>query len=215
MNEALTQDEMNGKVSAGERCSVRRVSAQEAALMMGRPGVRVIDVRTPVEFEGARVAGAESFPLDRLDPGLLRGSGGGSVLVFCQSGGRAGRAAERLAGAGVDGCVVVDGGMDAWVAAGLPAVRGAGGGFPLMRQVQLVVGLLGATGAGLALWMDVRWAWLPLIIGAGLFVAGATGFCGLALVLARMPWNRRDRGTVSCSTGAKVSCCGGGEGGAA
>ncbi len=147
MNEALTQDETNGKVSAGERCSVRRVSAQEAALMMGRPGVRVIDVRTPVEFEGARVAGAESFPLDRLDPGLLRGSGGGSVLVFCQSGGRAGRAAERLAGAGVDGCVVVDGGMDAGVAAGLPAVRGAGGGFPLMAG-PVGGGFVGGDGGG-------------------------------------------------------------------
>jgi rhodanese-related sulfurtransferase len=182
--------------------------------MMERPGVRVIDVRTSVEFEGVRVAGAESIPLDRLEPSRLIGGGGGSVLVFCQSGGRAGRAAERLAGAGVEGCVVVEGGMDAWVAAGLPAVQGVGSGLPLMRQVQLVVGALGATGAGLALWVDVRWAWMPLVIGAGLLMAGATGFCGLALLLARMPWNRRDRGAMSCEATSQPSCCGGGEGGA-
>lgn len=182
--------------------------------MMSRPGVRVIDVRTPVEFEGLRVAGAESVPLDRLDPAVFRGAAG-SVLVFCQSGGRAGRAAERLSTAGVGGCVVVEGGIDAWVAAGLPAVSGAGGGLPLMRQVQLVVGSLGGAGAGMALWVDVRWAWLPLVIGSGLFIAGATGFCGLALVLAQMPWNRKVRGATSCDTGARVSCCGGSEGGAA
>ena len=181
-------------------CVIRRVPVQEAALMMGRPGVRVIDVRTAVEFEGMRVAGAESVPLDRLDPSRFVRGGESGVLVFCQSGARAGRAADRLAGAGVEGCVVVDGGMDAWVAAGLPAVRGVGGGLPLMRQVQLVVGALGATGAGLAIWVDVRWAWMPLVIGAGLVIAGATGFCGLALVLARMPWNQVRPGTSgSCS----------------
>jgi hypothetical protein len=27
-------------------------------------------------------------------------------------------------------------------------------------------------------------------VGAGLMVAGATGFCGMAEILARMPWNR-------------------------
>ncbi|MEY5013645.1 MAG: hypothetical protein RIS92_3 [Verrucomicrobiota bacterium] len=214
MNEGVVQTANTKKdVSAGS-CVVRRVPAQEAALMMGRPGVRVIDVRTSVEFEGVRVAGAESVPLDRLEPSRFIGGGGSGVLVFCQSGGRAGRAAERLAGAGVEGCVVVDGGMDAWVAAGLPAVRGVGGGLPLMRQVQLVVGALGATGAGLALWVDVRWAWMPLVIGAGLLMAGATGFCGLALVLARMPWNRRERGGTSCATNVKATCCGEGEGGA-
>ena len=204
--------EKSEKNSFAMGCAVRRVAAEEAALMMGRPGVRVIDVRTPAEFEGVRVAGAESVPLDGLDPERFAGSGGSCVLVFCQSGGRASRAAERLAGAGVVGCVVVEGGVDAWSAAGLPLVRGVGGGLPLMRQVQLVVGVLGAVGSGLALWVDVRWAWMPLVIGAGLFVAGATGFCGLALVMARMPWNRRERTAGSCSMERQASCCGGAEG---
>lgn len=183
--------------------------------MMNRPGTRVIDVRTSVEFEGVRVAGAESVPLDGLDARQFVGSGGNCMLVFCQSGGRAGRAVERLVEAGVGGCLVVEGGLDAWVGAGLPTVRGVGGGLPLMRQVQLVVGVLGALGAGLAIWVDVRWAWVPLVIGVGLFVAGATGFCGLALVLARMPWNRRLRVANSSVPAAQGSCCGGETGGMA
>ena len=188
---------------------VRRLNVADAAAWMGRPGVRVVDVRTVAEFEGVHVAGAELIPLDRLDPRVF-GAGceaGIGVLLFCQSGGRAGRAAQRLAEAGVRGCAVVEGGMDAWTAAGLPAVRGQSRVLPLMRQVQLVVGALGAAGAGLALGVDARWAWLPLALGCGLFVAGATGFCGLALVLARMPWNTGSGGAAGGS-GAQGSCCG-------
>ena len=104
---------------------------------------------------------------------------------------------------------MVEGGMDAWMAAGLPAVRGESRVLPLMRQVQLVVGGLGAVGAALALSVDVRWAWVPLGIGCGLVVAGATGFCGLAMVLAKMPWNTR---RSAAAAPAQATCCGG-EGG--
>lgn len=206
----------NAGIDAGVRqtsqavVSPRRVTVGEAARWMGRPGVRVVDVRSPAEFAGTRVAGAESVPLDVLDP---KGFGAGcaegvGVLVFCQSGGRAGRAAERLAAAGVAGCAVVEGGMDAWEAAGLPVERGGGRALPLMRQVQLVVGACAAVGAALALAVDVRWAWVPLGVGCGLFFAGATGFCALAELLAKMPWNQRSGGAGACAVAPKNACCG-------
>jgi rhodanese-related sulfurtransferase len=211
MTTTLQQPEKAEVRQKREGVSTRRVTVAEAAVLMARPGMRVVDVRSPAEFAGTRVAGAESVPLDVLDPRAF-GTGcaeGVGVLVFCQSGGRAGRAVERLAAAGVSGCAVVEGGMEGWIAAGLPVEQGGGRVLPLMRQVQMVVGACAAGGAALALAVDVRWAWVPLGIGCGLIFAGATGFCALAELLAKMPWNQRGAGSgVACASGPQASCCG-------
>ena len=84
--------------------------------------------------------------------------------------------------------------------AGLPVNRGASRVLPLMRQVQITVGFLSAVGAALALTVNPRFALIPLVVGCGLLFAGLTGFCGLALLLAKMPWNKS-------STGNSASCC--------
>jgi hypothetical protein len=68
-----------------------------------------------------------------------------------------------------------------------------------MRQVQIVVGSFSVAGAILALAVNPWFAAVPLFFGSGLLFAGITGTCGMALMLARMPWNR---GQNSCS-----HCC--------
>ena len=90
----------------------------------------------------------------------------------------------------MDGCVLVEGGTQAWIEAGLPVNRGQSRVLPLMRQVQITVGFLSAAGALLALTVNKFFALIPLVVGCGLLFAGVTGFCGLALVLAKMPWNQ-------------------------
>jgi rhodanese-related sulfurtransferase len=96
--------------------------------------------------------------------------------------------------------VLVEGGTQAWMDAGLPVNRGESRVLPLMRQVQITVGFLSAAGAALALTVNPRFALVPLVIGGGLLFAGLTGFCGLALLLAKMPWNKT-------STGNSAACC--------
>jgi rhodanese-related sulfurtransferase len=163
--------------------------------------VDLLDVRTPSEFAAAHVPGAQLLPLPDLDPAsFLRGRDPHRPLyVLCQSGGRAARAIEKLQRAGYSQAVLVEGGTDAWIAAGLPVNRGASQGLPLIRQVQLIVGADSAVGAALALAGQPGWALLPLLMGCGLMIAGLTGFCGLAVLLARLPWNRgQDKSTASC-----------------
>ena len=168
-------------------------------LAAGR-SARLLDVRTPGEYAAAHVPGAQLMPLDELDAAAFcreRGGDGTPVYVLCQSGGRARRAIERLERAGARGCVLVEGGTQAWIDAGLPVNRGGSRALPLMRQVQITVGCLSAAGAALALGVNVRFAIIPLVTGCGLLFAGLTGTCGLALLLAKMPWNRQ----VDCSSG--------------
>ena len=161
----------------------------------------LLDVRTPGEFATGHVPGAKLIPLDDLDPStFLRQSGANSqpIYVLCQSGGRACKAIEKFQRAGFNGCVLVEGGTAAWIAAGLPVERSASRVLPLMQQVQIVVGVITATGAVLAVTVNPRFVMIPLLMGCGLIFAGATGFCGLALILTKLPWNRAQ----SCG-----SCC--------
>jgi len=171
----------------------RRLTAGQAACLL--------DVRTPGEYAAAHVPGAKLIPLDELDAATIGRELSGErspVYVLCQSGGRARRAIEKLTRAGLEGCVLVEGGTQAWMDAGLPVDRGESRVLPLMRQVQIAVGLLSAAGALLALTINPLFAIVPLLTGSGLLFAGLTGFCGLALLLAKMPWNK----TTKCHSGS-------------
>ncbi len=187
-------------------------AALQALLQQGAQ-CRLLDVRTDAEFDAVHVPGSVSQPLDRLDVGAWQAdSAPGPLYVFCQAGGRATRAAELLSRAGVS-CAVVEGGVDAWGAAGLPLERGTSRVLPLMRQVQIVIGLVSGAGAALSVWKHPLFGLIPLFMGAGLVFAGVTGTCGLALLMARMPWNRRVAADPCAKpAGSKApaggSCCG-------
>ena len=171
-------------------------------LATGR-SARLLDVRTPGEYAAAHVPGARLIPLDELDAAAFcreRGGDCSPVFVLCQSGGRARRASEKLHRAGAQNCVLVEGGIQAWIDAGLPVNRGESRVLPLMRQVQIAVGSLSAIGAALALTVNLHFAYIPLVGGSGLLFAGITGFCGLAVLLAKTPWTK----TSNCNS---ASCC--------
>jgi len=169
-------------------------------LASGSPA-RILDVRTPGEYAAAHVPNAKLIPLDELDAAAYcreRGNDDSPVYVLCHAGGRAKRAIAKLQSAGAQGCVLVEGGTQAWIDAGLPLVRGESRVIPLMRQVQIVVGFISAAGAVLALLVNPLYALIPLVIGCGLLFAGLTGICGLALLLAKMPWNKSSTCASSC-----------------
>lgn len=154
-----------------------------------------IDVRTPGEFAREHPAGAINIPLGEIseDGTELEALGGhvsSPVLLFCQTGQRARLAQARVAGA-PRRVLVVEGGLESWRGAGLPVVEGRGHGISLERQVRILAGSLTLAGAILALTRHPGFAALSGFIGAGLVFAGLTNSCGMALLLARLPWNRR------------------------
>ena len=153
----------------------------------------LLDVRTPPEHASAHVPGVRLVPLDELDAAAYlaqRADRNAPLYVLCQAGGRAKKAIEKFKATGFHGCVLVEGGTAAWIAAGLPVERGTSRVLPLQRQVHLVLGLLAAVGALLALTVDPLFSILSLVTGFGLLIHATTGWCGLALLMAKMPWNR-------------------------
>lgn len=157
----------------------------------GEPVV-IVDVRTPPEFRGVHAVGARNVPLDALDQHtaeLRQTAGAGPLYVICQGGGRSRQACERLAAQQI-AVVNIDGGTNAWVAAGLPVERGKQT-ISLERQVRIAAGSLALTGALLAWFVHPAFVWLSAFIGAGLLFAGVTDTCGMGMMLAKMPWNRK------------------------
>jgi rhodanese-related sulfurtransferase len=65
-----------------------------------------------------------------------------------------------------------------------------GAPLPLMRQVQIAAGSLVLLGLVLSNVVAPPWILLTWFVGAGLTFAGISGFCGMARLLAAMPWNR-------------------------
>ena len=59
-----------------------------------------------------------------------------------------------------------------------------------MRQVQIAAGSLVLLGLILSQTVAPAWILLCWFVGAGLTFAGLSGFCGMARLLALMPWNR-------------------------
>lgn len=157
--------------------------------------VQLVDVRDPGEFAESHIPSAVNIPMDEAESRIEDLRQREQVVLICQGGARAEMTCGLLAPHHPN-VLVLQGGTDAWQEAGLPVVGNRRARLPLMRQVQVVVGPLALAGSLLAVFVNPLWAIVPAVIGAGLTVAGTTGFCGMAKLLGLMPWNRARPATV-------------------
>lgn len=156
----------------------------------------LIDIREPDEFAREHVSGAIHAPLSRFDSGTLEDHAGREVIYTCRTGNRTGVNGLKLASCVPGEAFVLAGGLDAWKAHGLPTRTDASRPIELMRQVQMTAGGLILIGGALGVLVHPAFWGLTAFVGAGLFFAGATGFCGMARLLAVMPWNRKAFGAA-------------------
>jgi rhodanese-related sulfurtransferase len=165
-----------------------------------RSSALFLDVRTPAEFEEMHIEGAVLHPLSDLNPSKVTelSQGKSGCVIICRSGGRAKQACEKLGASGVTGLSILEGGITAWEGAGLPVVRGQKT-ISLERQVRIAAGALVFIGAVLGYFVNPAWIALSAFVGAGLVFAGVTDTCGMAMMLAKMPWNTR--------VGKQGACC--------
>mgnify|MGYP000918704659 CR=1 FL=1 len=164
----------------------------------------IVDVREPDEHARERIAGAKSVPLSSLTAASIAALGSKSVVVHCKSGRRSADAAMRCAELTSRGISVANlrGGIDAWKAQGLPTVVDTmRPRMSVMQQTQLVIGIGVLVGTALGTAVHPWLLAIPAMMGAGLIVAGATGTCGLAVVIGKMPWNKGTNcGSSSCAS---------------
>ena len=155
--------------------------------------LHIIDVRAPAEFSTVHALGATSIPLDSLNPQAaeaLRSDSTKPLYMICHSGARAAKAWQQLTDAGVSNLCCIEGGTTAWERAGLPIHRGQRRIISMERQVRITAGFVVLLGVLLGFFVHRGFNALSGFVGAGLMFAGITDSCGMARMLAMMPWNR-------------------------
>jgi rhodanese-related sulfurtransferase len=101
------------------------LSPRDAAELLRERDAQLVDVREPYEHEAGRIAGALHIELERLPGEAERLDRERPVVFYCRSGSRSALAAQAFAASGYD-AHNLDGGLEAWVGAGLP-IEPAGG----------------------------------------------------------------------------------------
>ena len=166
------------------------LSPAEVAARLKSGAARLVDIREADEYARDHIVGALSAPLSAFEAADLAPKADQDVIFMCRTGHRTGVNRQRLADRVSGPAYGLDGGLDAWKRAGLPTRTDARAPLELMRQVQMAAGGLILVGGLLGVTVHPAFWGLSAFVGAGLFVAGATGFCGMARLLAVAPWNR-------------------------
>jgi len=170
---------------------LKTISPERAADLV-RSGAVLIDIREADEHAREHIPGARHHSLIRVDRESPARSGDDVLIFHCRSGARTTGNAPRLAAA-AQTCeaYILEGGLEAWKKAGLPVTLDRSQPIDIMRQVQIAAGSLVLLGVVLGAFVSPGFYALSGFVGAGLLFAGISGFCGMARLLAVMPWNRR------------------------
>lgn len=194
----LITDERTGKAT-----TVTDVAPDLLETWMSSGDTLLVDVREDFEHADERIEGAVLHPLSKFDAEWLHREAGDTRVVFhCRTGKRSLEAAQRYR-AGDEPVFHLAGGLEGWKAASRPVVRPVGAPrLPIMRQVQVTAGALVVLGVVLSLTLSPWFIGISAFVGCGLMFAGLSGWCGMAKLLAVMPWNR---GAVP--SGSAASCC--------
>lgn len=175
------------------------LSPQDAQALLAR-GAILIDIRDADEYAREHIPGARHLPLAQVDPTHPAAQGARVLIYHCRSGNRSHLSRRQLAERSACEAYVLEGGLDAWKRAGLPVARDARQPLELQRQVQIAAGALILLGTLLGVTVSPWLLAVPAFFGAGFIFAGLTGFCGLARLLLKMPWNRKSLAVSSRSS---------------
>jgi rhodanese-related sulfurtransferase len=172
------------------------LKSREAKNVKPEEHAKIIDVRSTDEYLTGHVPQSRNIPLDVLSAHADSLKQSSPVILICQKGTRSRQAFETLASLGVTDLTYIDGGIEAWKKARKPMSAVQASSMSIMRQVQIAVGIL-----MLLATLHKPFRFLGLLLGGGMIYSGVTNQCGMAKLLAKMPWNN---GGTCCFTGKNV-----------
>lgn len=178
-------------------CEVNELSR----ILNNKENCLLIDVREYPEYAASRIAQAHLIPLGELEAKANELDKQTPVYLICRSGRRASQAQDKLLSLGFRDAHNVKGGMMAWQAAGLPIEISQNAPWSLERQVRFVAGSLVLLGTLLSIFVYSAFIYLAMFVGAGLVFAALTDSCAMAMLLAKLPWNKTNSQTCSIQRG--------------
>ena len=149
----------------------------------------LIDVRSESEHNNLKISEAKNIPLEKLEDFKKEIAQYKTVYIHCNSGNKSQKACQALSELKNTEVIDIQGGILEWQQLKLPTI-GNKNKLPIIRQVMISAGSLVLLGVILSHVSSPNWIYLSGFVGAGLVFAGVTGFCGMATLLAKMPWNK-------------------------
>ena len=171
--------------------TMQDVEATVLKTWLERGEALLIDVREPPEYAAEHIPDATLLPLSTFDPARVPQEAGKKVVLHCVMGMRSAQAGQKLLDAGFTTVYNFRGGVQAWKDAGYATAGGQRAPLSLLRQVQIVSGSLVLLGTVLGVIASPWFLVLSGGVGAGLVYAGVSGTCGMATLLAQLPYNQR------------------------
>lgn len=190
----------------GEAVALEMISPKAAHELASRDAaVKLLDVRSALEFSEAHIKDSINIPIDMLMGKLETLSRTGqSYIVLCRTGNRSPMAADMLLQSGIRAVKVLDGGITQWQKLRLPVIKGVGG-VSLERQVRIIAGSLVLAGIILAKIVHPWFLGISIFISCGLIYAGSTDTCLMGMLLMKLPYNKKlytaKLGGGTCSMG--------------
>ena len=170
---------------------IQEVDAQTLKQWLDDRAVTLVDVRETAEYATERIPGAKLHPLSQFNPDQVQPQSGQKLVLYCQSGNRSTKAAQKCVEAGFISVVHLRGGIPSWKNAGYSIEKSQNAPISLFRQVQIVAGSLVFIGTVLGVLVSPNFLILSGFVGAGLVFAGVTNTCAMGLLLAKLPYNQQ------------------------
>ncbi len=175
--------------------NVKNINSEQLQEWLDSGEAILVDVREPNEFTEWRIPHAISMPLTNIDKHLSNLAKENRKIVFqCLKGKRGEMAALSAMEKFTDKAIYnLTGGIEAWDTFGGAIIRDTEKNktIPIFRQVLIAAGSLIILFSLLAVIGMKLGSILTLCIGGGLLFAGVTGHCAMAILLQKMPWNKK------------------------
>ena len=173
---------------------IKTVDAQTLHNWLTEHQALLIDVREADEYRVGHIPFACSLPLSNFlqDMPKFNIPPQTRVVFQCLSGKRGEKACNLLQEIAIGGgCEVYNlaGGITGWKESHFPVV-GSASRLTIFRQVQIIIGSLIAICVAFGFLVATGFFVAAGILAMALAIAGITGWCGLALLLEKMPWNK-------------------------
>jgi len=174
------------------KMTIKNIDAKTLKQWLLNKEAILIDVREPTEHATRKISEASLCPLGDIDKKNPEFPKNKKIVMHCKSGRRGTLACQKLLEIYPKLDIYnLQGGIDAWELAGFSTQISKSRILPLDQQVQLTIGIFLIVSSFLAYYLNPLFNLLTVFFAGGLIFAGLSGSCGMAKLLARMPWNQK------------------------
>ncbi len=180
--------------------TIKNVNCETLKKWLSLEEAVLIDVREAAENEAQKIEGSHLVPLAQVTRKSLPNLENKKLVIHCHSGKRSQAACNKLLSEDPNLEIYnLEGGILSWINSGNKILSSKKFFLPIDRQTQLTIGIAVLSGSLLGYFVSPKFFILSGFFGAGLCFAGITGWCGLAILLSKMPWNKGNKKINICS----------------